>query len=47
MLGDFEHESVWSSLDLKSVHDRWETSFELDIDNGTDDLGNLTICYGL
>jgi hypothetical protein len=42
MLGDFEHESVRGSLNLKSVHDRWEISFELDIDNGTDDLRDLT-----
>ena len=42
MLGDLEHESVFGSLDLKGVEDFWEVSFELDIDNGTNDLGDVS-----
>jgi hypothetical protein len=42
MLGDLENESVTNSLDLKSIENWWKISLELDIDNGTDDLRDLT-----
>lgn len=42
MLGDFENESVASSLNLKSIENWWESAAELHIDDGTDNLGNLS-----
>lgn len=38
MLGDLEHKTVLSTLDLKSVEDGREISVELHVDDGTDDL---------
>jgi hypothetical protein len=38
MLGDFENESVFGSLNFKSVKNFRKVSLELDIDDGTDDL---------
>jgi hypothetical protein len=38
MLGDLENESVVGSLDLKRVQNWWEFSFELNIDNGSNNL---------
>ena len=43
MLGDLEDESVLGTLDLESIEDWWEVAFELDIDDGTDDLGHLAV----
>ena len=42
MLGDLENESVLSALDFESIHDRGKFTFELHVDDGTDDLGNFT-----
>ena len=42
MLGNLENESVLSALDFESIHDRGKFTFELHVDDGTDDLGNLT-----
>jgi hypothetical protein len=42
MLGDLENESVLNTLDFKSIENWWKVSLELDIDNGTDDLRDLT-----
>ena len=38
MLCDFEDKSVFDASDFESVQDRWEFAFELDVDDGTDDL---------
>jgi hypothetical protein len=43
MLGDFEDESVFGSFDFQRVQNWWEFSFELNIDNGTNNLGNFAI----
>ena len=40
MLGDLEDETVLSSVDLKSVENGGELTVELDVDDGTNDLGN-------
>jgi len=42
MLGDLENESVLNTLDFKGIENWWKVSLELDIDNGTDDLRDLT-----
>jgi len=42
MLGDLENESVTNTLDFKGIENWWKISLELDIDNGTDDLRDLT-----
>jgi len=42
MLGDLENESVTNTLDFKGIENWWKVSLELDIDNGTDDLRDLT-----
>ena len=42
MLGNFKNKSVLSSFDFKGVENGRKVIFELDIDDGTDDLGNLT-----
>ena len=44
MLGDLKNESVFSALDLKGVHNLWKVTLELDIDDGTDDLRDLSNC---
>jgi hypothetical protein len=44
MLGDFENESVLSTLNFKSVKNFRKVSLELDIDDGTDDLRDLSNC---
>ena len=38
VLGDFQHEAVTGSLDFERVQNWWQSTFELDIDDGTDDL---------
>ena len=40
MLGDLEDETVLSAVDLKSVEDGGEVTVELDVDDGTNNLGN-------
>ena len=42
MLGDLEDETVLGALDLKRVEDRRQIALEFDIDDGTDNLGNLS-----
>merc|ERR1719498_167878 len=42
MLSDLEDESVVDTLHLKGVEDRWKVALELHIDDGTNDLGDLT-----
>ena len=42
MLGDFENEAVGSALNLERIHDRGKFTFELHVDDGTDNLGNLS-----
>ena len=44
MLGDLKNESVFSALDLKGVENFWKVTLELDIDDGTDDLRDLSNC---
>jgi len=44
MLGDFKNESVFSTLNFKSVKNFRKVSLELDIDDGTDDLRDLSNC---
>ena len=41
VLGDLKNEAVRCALDFESIHDRWKFSFELHVDDGTNDLGNL------
>merc|ERR1712166_511635 len=47
MLGDFEDESVGAVLNLKGVQNRGELALELDIDDGTNDLGNFAHTLGV
>lgn len=42
MLGDLEHESVFSSVDLKGVENWGQLSLELHVDDGTNNLRNLS-----
>lgn len=42
MLGDLEHQSVVDALDFKGVKNWWKVSFELHVNDGTDNLGNFT-----
>ena len=42
VLGDLKNESVFDTLNLKSVKNWWKISLKLDIDDGTDDLRNFT-----
>ena len=42
MLGNFEDETVLGSVDLKSVKNGRKITVELDIDDGTNNLGNST-----
>ena len=41
MLGDLEDETVLGTLNLQGIVNWREFSIELDVDDGTDDLGNL------
>ena len=43
MLGDFEDESVGDTLDLKSVKNWGKLTFELHVDDGTNNLRNLSM----
>jgi len=40
MLGDLKNETVLSSLDLKCVENGGKITVELDVDDGTNNLGN-------
>ena len=42
MLGDLKNESVVDTLDLEGVEDRWKGALELHIDDGTNNLRDLT-----
>jgi len=42
MLGNFKNKFRFSSLDFKSVKNRWESFIELDINNGTNNLWNFS-----
>jgi len=42
MLGHLKNQSVFNALHLKGVQNWWKVSFELHVNDGTDDLGNLT-----
>jgi hypothetical protein len=42
MLGDLENESVLNSLDFKGIENWGKVSFELHVNDGTDNLGNST-----
>lgn len=43
VLGDFEDESVGDTLDLKSVKNWGKLTFELHVDDGTNNLRNLSM----
>ena len=43
VLGDFEDESVRDTLDLKSVKNWGKLTFELHVDDGTNNLRNLSM----
>ena len=40
MLSNFQNKSVGRSFNLKGIHDWWKISFELDVDDGAEDLGD-------
>lgn len=42
MLGDLKDESVGSALDFERIHNGGKFTFELHVDDSTDDLGNFT-----
>ena len=44
MLGDFEHQAVAAVLGLERVQDRRQMVLELHVDDGADDLGDLSDC---
>lgn len=44
MLGDFQNEPVWSSLYFESVQNGGKLSFKLHVDDGTNNLRNLSVC---
>ena len=46
MLRDFEHQAVAAVLGLERVQDRRQMAFELHVDDGADDLGDLSGCVG-
>jgi hypothetical protein len=41
MLGDLKDETVLSSVNLKCIQNGGELAVELDVDDGTNDLGNF------
>ena len=41
MLGDLKDETVLSSVNLKCIQNGGELTVELDVDDGTNDLGNF------
>ena len=42
VLGDLEDETVLGTLDFESIHDGRQFAFELHVDDGSNDLGNLS-----
>ena len=46
MLGDLEHQPVALVLGLERVEDRRQMAFELHVDDGADDLGDVSDCIG-
>ena len=44
MLGDFEHQAVAAVLGFERVQNRRQVAFELHVDDGADDLGDLSDC---
>ena len=42
VLGDFENETVLGTLNLESIENGWKFTFELDVDDSTNDLGNFS-----
>ena len=44
MLGDFEHQTVALILGLERVQDRRQMTLELHVDDGADDLGDVSDC---
>jgi hypothetical protein len=44
MLGDLEDEAVRSSLYLKGIENRGKLTFELHVDDGTNNLRNFSVC---
>ena len=44
MLGDLEHQPVAAVLGFQRVEDRRQVAFELHVDDGADDLGDLSDC---
>ena len=42
VLGDLKDEAVLGALNFECIHDRGKFTFELHVDDGTDDLGNLS-----
>ena len=44
MLGDFEHQAVAAVVGLERVQDRRQVILELHVDDGADDLGDLSDC---
>ena len=42
MLSDLKHETVLSALNFESIEDRGKFTFELNVDDSTNDLGNFT-----
>jgi hypothetical protein len=43
VLGDLKYESVVGSLNLERVENRRKFTFELHVDDGSDDLGDFTV----
>ena len=46
MLGDLEHQAIALVLGLERVEDRRQVPSELHVDDGADDLGDLSDCVG-
>jgi hypothetical protein len=46
MLRDFENEAVAAVLGLERVQNRRQVIFELHVDDGADDLRDLSDCVG-
>ena len=46
MLGDFEHQAVALVRGLQRVEDRRQVIVELHVDDGADDLGDMSDCVG-
>ena len=44
MLGDFENEAALGSLHLKGIENRGKLAFKLHVDDGTNNLRNLSVC---